>query len=66
MAKFIQINLRGMGSAYNLATQTARMWEVDIMIINEPPRGPLDNDRCFTSTDGTCKVALTDRANIAP
>lgn len=65
MTKFMQINLRAMGSAYNLALQTARMWDVDILIISEPARGPPDDDRRHSSTDGKCKVILTERANMA-
>lgn len=61
----MQINLRVSGSARNVALQTARMWDIDVLIISEPGRGPSDNDRCFSNTDGKSKVVLMERANMA-
>lgn len=65
MVKFLQANLRRMRMAHNLALQTARQLETDIMVNSEPARGPSDKVRCFLNVNGTCKVMLTDRANMA-
>lgn len=65
MVKVLQINLRSIGSAYNLALQTARELEADIIVISEPARGPPDDKRCITSEDGSCKVMLSSRADMA-
>lgn len=65
MIKIIQINLRRMGTARSLLTQTARDRRADVLLFNEQPRGSPDTDRCRSSTNASSQIFITETAQLA-
>lgn len=64
MIKAIQINLNRSFLARELLYAKAANDSVDIILTSEPPRGPPDSPRRFTSPDGLCGIILTRTLNF--
>lgn len=65
MIRFLQTNLRRMGSARSLLDQAARETRTDVLIISEKPRGPPDDDRSLSDLDSSSQLVLTGTAEMA-
>lgn len=61
---FLQANLRRMGPAKNLLDQGARDTGADILIINEKPRGPPDDDMSLSDLDLSAQLVVTGPAAV--
>lgn len=64
MIRFLQANLRKMRLARNLLEQAARESRSDLLIINEQPRGPSDDDYSFSDLDFSAQLVLTRFATV--
>lgn len=64
MIYFLQINLNRSPLARNLMYAKAATDGIHVMLTSEPPRGPPDNGRRFTSPDGNCAIVLNRTADL--
>lgn len=64
MIKFLQVNLNRSWPALQLMYATAAELDIDILIVNEPPRVPSNSTGWFFSQDGSCAVAVRSAEQV--